>query len=210
MSPEKAKEIVPKPEGWSGHIAYWVSQIGSPPLMAMLTVILFNLTLSLPHMWLWSGIYLLLTLLFPLLYVILQVRRGNITDMDIHLREQRHRPFIIAIIGSAISLSILYLGGAPLPLIAVAGIVVIQSLCIFLITLRWKISVHSATATTMAVLSYKVVGSPAWPLLVTVPIIAWSRVKLRRHTPAQTMAGILLGGLITLLGLSILPLLLNR
>jgi membrane-associated phospholipid phosphatase len=31
------------------------------------------------------------------------------------------------------------------------------------------------------------------PILLVVPAVAWSRVKLRRHTPLQTLAGIGLG-----------------
>jgi membrane-associated phospholipid phosphatase len=37
------------------------------------------------------------------------------------------------------------------------------------------------------------------PLVIGVPLMAWARVRLRRHTVAQTIAGLLLGLAIFLL-----------
>jgi hypothetical protein len=39
-------------------------------------------------------------------------------------------------------------------------------------------------------------GGAATPLVMTVPLVAWSRVHLQRHTLAQTAAGALLGTII--------------
>jgi membrane-associated phospholipid phosphatase len=68
--------------------------------------------------------------------------------------------------------------------------------CGWVITLWWKISVHAAIAAGAATVLLLVFG-PAllvvWPL---VALIAWSRVQVGDHTPAQTLAGAALGGLI--------------
>ena len=50
-----------------------------------------------------SGLYLLLAVLIPLLFLIVQVQLGNVTDMDIHLREQRQGSLFATALGSAIS-----------------------------------------------------------------------------------------------------------
>jgi membrane-associated phospholipid phosphatase len=50
--------------------------------------------------------------------------------------------------------------------------------------------VHCATAAAFSTLMLHLSGT-ALPLLVGVPILAWSRVQLRRHTAAQTAAGAL-------------------
>jgi membrane-associated phospholipid phosphatase len=60
----------------------------------------------------------------------------------------------------------------------------------------WKLSLHTtAAAGTVAVLV--VTFGPA--LVLAVPIVglvAWARVRLGDHTPAQTLAGAALGGLV--------------
>jgi membrane-associated phospholipid phosphatase len=52
--------------------------------------------------------------------------------------------------------------------------------------------VHSAAAAATATLAWSLIGTPL-PLFIGVPIIAWSRVRLRRHSVAQTVAGASLG-----------------
>jgi membrane-associated phospholipid phosphatase len=141
--------------------------------------------------WLWAGIYGLVAVLTPLLYVVWLLHRGVITDLDMQLREQRIRPLIFTIACSGLGWLLLALGRAPVQMVALAGALWIQTAIILGITLRWKISVHCASAAGAAAVAWSLFGTPL-PLLV-VPIIAWSRVRLRRHTMAQTVAGTLLG-----------------
>jgi 5'-nucleotidase len=77
-------------------------------------------------------------------------------------------------------------------MITLAGALCLQTTLIFAITTVWKISVHSAAAAATATLAWWLIGTPL-PLLVGVPIIAWSRVRLQRHSVAQTVAGASLG-----------------
>ncbi len=61
------------------------------------------------------------------------------------------------------------------------------------ITLRWKVSVHSAiTAGAVAVLA-AVYGPWAGLLAPLVVLVGWSRVRLRCHTAAQVAVGALVG-----------------
>jgi membrane-associated phospholipid phosphatase len=65
--------------------------------------------------------------------------------------------------------------------------------CGRVITLWWKISVHAAIAAGAATVLLLVFGLAllvVWPL---VALIAWSRVQVGDHTPAQVLAGIALG-----------------
>jgi membrane-associated phospholipid phosphatase len=92
------------------------------------------------------------------------------------------------------------LGRAPVQMIVVAGGLWLQMVLIFGITLRWKISVHSAAAAGIATLAWSLAGT-VLPLVIGVPVIAWARVRLRRHTIAQTIAGSVLGLTIFLVAL---------
>jgi membrane-associated phospholipid phosphatase len=65
-----------------------------------------------------------------------------------------------------------------------------------LVTLWWKLSVHTAAASgTVAILALTF-GSALALTVPAVALVAWSRVRLGDHTPAQTLAGAALGGLV--------------
>jgi membrane-associated phospholipid phosphatase len=140
----------------------------------------------------WAGTYVSLAILIPLLYLVCLVQQGIVTDLDVQLREQRMRPLIFTMVFNGLAWGVLVLGAAPAQLVLLAGALWVQTVVIFVITLRWKISVHCAAAASLGTLVWSLIGTP-WPLLIGVPIVAWSRVRLRRHTPAQTVAGALLG-----------------
>lgn len=189
------------PTAWDGRVAYVVSQVASPPVLVSLGVVLTASTL-IARPWGWAALYVCIAILSPLLYLGWLVRRGQVTDLDVQLREQRSKPLIATLACSGLALLLLLLGGAPQRMVTVAGAVWLQGIAIFLITFRWKISVHAAAAGGISTLIWLLFGTPLL-LLGLVPLVAWSRVRLRRHTPAQTIAGALLGIAIFLVLLSI-------
>jgi membrane-associated phospholipid phosphatase len=149
-------------------------------------------TLSDPRAWVWTGTYVLFANLVPLLYLIWLLHRGLVTDLDVQIREQRVRPMVFTTACVGLAGFVLTLGAAPSQMIVVASALWVQTVVIFGVTLWWKISVHCTTAAGVATLAWLLMGTPL-PLLVGVPLIAWSRVRLRRHTLAQTTAGTMLG-----------------
>ena len=191
-------DAIRHPTSWDEHIAYWISQIGSPPAMGLLTLILIAVIWAQPSIWIWGGVYLTLGVLLPLLYLVAQVRRGNITDLDVHFKEQRSKPFIVMMVGLTLTWIAMRVGRAPLIMVILVSVSLLQMLPLFLITYRWKISFHAATAAAVSVIWVHILGKGAYPLLLVTPAVAWSRIKLRRHTPAQTLAGILLGSSVVL------------
>jgi membrane-associated phospholipid phosphatase len=169
-----------------------ISNVGSPPVLACLVVLLTAMKLSSPGAWLWGGVYALLAVLIPLLYVVWLVKRGDITDIDVQLRKQRFQPLLVTMTCTGLAWLVLALGVAPTTMTIVAGALWFQVVAIFAITLRWKVSVHTATAAGATTMVWALLGTPL-PLMLAVPLIAWSRVRLRRHTLPQTVVGALLG-----------------
>lgn len=180
------------PRSWDGRVAYVVSQVGSPPVLTTGAVALLAAALSGLRAWLWAGAYVGFSMMTPLVYLVWLLWRGRITDLDVQLREQRMRPMLFTIACAIGAWLLLLIGAAPQPLVILAGALLIETLILFVITLRWKISVHCAAAAGAATVIWSIVGSPL-PLLVGVPLIAWSRVRLHRHTLAQVVAGSILG-----------------
>ncbi len=199
-----ALDAILKPTTWGEHIAYWISQLGSPPMMVLVALVCIALTASTARAWLWNGTYLL-AVGVPMIYLFRLLRQNKITDINVHLREQRARPLLVTIASLAFLVPVLVLGHAPQPMIVLAIASLIQAILIFLITLRWKISMHSATSAGMTVLILNIAGPAAAPVALSIPLIVWSRVKLRRHTLMQTIAGALLGGGVFLIAFLLIP-----
>ncbi|MEA3308912.1 MAG: phosphatase PAP2 family protein [Chloroflexota bacterium] len=186
-------DAILSPHSWSERLASFISKIGSPPVIALLGLISTIVTVALPGAWLWGAYYLLSAVVIPMLYILWLVHKGQVTDLDLHLREQRSKPFLVTLLGESVALLTMLLYQAPKPFILLTGAALTQTLLIFLITLRWKISVHTSTAASITILLWSLSGHPPTPLVIGIPLIAWSRIKLRRHTLAQTIAGTILG-----------------
>jgi hypothetical protein len=184
------------PSPWDEHLARWISRVASPPFVAASGVILSVQTIGTAAAWLWAGFYLLLVISLPAGYVFWLVRRGEVTDFDLRLREQRLRPFLATLSSAIIAWLALFFGDAPYLLVVLAGAAWVQIALLFGITLRWKISAHCTTAAGFVVLTWALFGSAAAPLVLTIPLVAWSRLRLRRHDLPQTLAGIFLGSAI--------------
>lgn len=191
-----------KPQTFGEYIAYGISQIGSPPVWGLFALALVTTTLTFANAWPWLGLYLLLDVLTPLSFLVWQLRRGSITDLDIQLREQRRNTLLVTVSGFALTWLVMFIGGAPPALTLMAGAGMLQWIIIFGITMRWKVSIHSTSAAGVAVIILRIFGLSAVPLVISIPLIAWSRVKLRHHTPAQTIVGTLLGIIVS--GLAVL------
>jgi membrane-associated phospholipid phosphatase len=154
--------------------------------------------------WIWGAVYVSLGVLIPLLYVVWLVIRGQITDIDVRSREQRRRPLLVTLICAGIGWLVLALGAAPAGMTMVAAAMWLEVAAIFFVTLRWKISVHTVAAAGGAMLIWTLLGS-AIPFLLMVPLIAWSRIRLRHHTLPQTLAGALLGSTVFFAATSVAP-----
>ena len=97
-------------------LAYWVSQIGSPPVMGLVGGIICILAIGTLSSTLWATLYIVLSLLLPTLYLLWLLRQGKVTDLHLHVREERIRPTIVTILGTLLAWGILTVVKAPLPI----------------------------------------------------------------------------------------------
>jgi len=190
---EVCTDAIPRPETAGEHIAHWVSQLGSPPVAGVAASSITLARLTMPGLWQWVSIYVLLAMVAPLVFLIWQVRQGHITDLDIHFRTQRKGSLLVTMSGLALTWLLMNLGGAPPILRFMVGAGLLMWVAIYLVTLRWKISIHAASISEMGFFLVWGLGLSAAPALLVIPVVGWSRVKLRRHTPAQVIAGTGLG-----------------
>jgi len=140
-----------------------------------------------------SGTYLFALLYFavavpvPVMYVVWLVKSGRVDDFHLPERRDRTGPFAVSIAGAVGAAALLYYFGAPVVFLAPVLTALVQTVLLFLITLRWQISIHTATAAGLVTFAILALGSGAAILAVLVPLVAWARVFLGRHTVAQTV-----------------------
>ena len=170
-----------------------ISTIFSPPLLALASIIIAAQAVEDEPVLYWTVLAVVLFALIPSLYVLSLVRRGHLTDFHMKVREERAWPMIIILLISSVVFSIMYFGGAPKLFLIISAVAIIQLMLIVLITFWWKISGHCTAASGLAVLVVALFGQSLLPVSIIVPVIAWSRIHLDRHTFAQSIAGIFLG-----------------
>jgi membrane-associated phospholipid phosphatase len=168
--------------------------LSPPPILAVLALIVAWDSSPTPAMAvLWGGIAAMSTSVLPYVLILRGVRRGRLSDRNISLRAQRIRFAAVAITSILAGLAVLAAFDAPAEMVALQASIAVGVACGWVITLWWKISVHAAIAAGAATVLLLVFGTAllvVWPL---VAVIAWSRVQVGDHTPAQVLAGVALG-----------------
>ncbi len=149
----------------------------------------------------WGLLALVFAPAAPLLYLIRQVHRRAVTDRHVPRREQRPPVLIASGIFMGIGVALLAALGAPPALSATLGAAVIALGVALAVTLVWKISLHVGIVAGAVVALVQLIGPPMLALAPLVVAIAWARVHLRAHTPAQVLAGAAIGALTTAVSL---------
>jgi membrane-associated phospholipid phosphatase len=177
---------------WDRGLASIISLVLSPPMLTVASMAIRAGTLSGRHLWIWVVVYAVVGMLLPLTYLYRQVRREFVSDFDLRVRTERLKPQLVTAASGCIAWGILFLGRAPGPMINLAATLFLLSVAILSITLRWKISMHGAVAGAAGTVVGMVLGA-WWPLIGCLVLVGWSRLRLHRHTPAQVVAGSILG-----------------
>ena len=181
-------------------IARHVSNILAPATISLPFIVLVAFYQSQDQ--LTAFIYACITLFFlsvgPLLYIIIGVRLGKLSDIDVSRRSQRVGPFIFGIVSVMIGWLVLALTNGPRNLQTVMIITVFSGIIMMAITFWWKISMHASSLGGVATMLTVLYGAVMLPLFVLLVLVSWSRVVLRRHTVTQVIAGSLAGIVLSL------------
>jgi membrane-associated phospholipid phosphatase len=141
----------------------------------------------------WGILAALFASFVPFLYIVRGVRRGRLTDHHVRVREQRRLPLLVGVASVVIGLTLLALWGAPRDLVALVAAMVVGLASSLLVTLVWKISIHTAVVAGAVTILVLVFGPSLLILTPLVALVCWARVAVRDHTLTQTVAGVALG-----------------
>lgn len=136
--------------------------------------------------------------LLPMVIILMWAKIIN-TDNDISNRQDRYVPLVVGIISYFIGVLIsLFLN--------LDNFLTILLLCysvntgvVLLITIKWKISVHTTGISGPIAALILLLGPVGAAIALIYPIVIWSRVLLKKHTLAQAIAGGVQGFFLTVL-----------
>ncbi|MFD6415748.1 hypothetical protein [Streptomyces sp. NPDC060194] len=129
----------------------------------------------------------------PFAVILLGVKLGHWTDKHVKIRTQRAIPLSATMASVLLGVSLLVVFDAPQEVLALVIAMLVGLAATTAVTIWWKVSVHTAVAAGVVTILIQVYGLAMTPLLLAIAAIGWSRVALRDHTTAQTMAGAALG-----------------
>lgn len=133
----------------------------------------------------------------PMLYILVGMRKGWVSDLELSRREDRPRFILVSVSSDILALVLLLWGGAPRLVWALALVYATLGITMFTISNFWKISLHMVSVSGFATLLVYAFGPGAAVMYLALPLVAWARLYRKKHTPAQLVAGALAGLAIT-------------
>jgi membrane-associated phospholipid phosphatase len=135
--------------------------------------------------------------LIVVLFVLIGVTVGVFSNFNVSKKEQR--PLLALFSAFAIFcylISLIVLRGPKILFVLVFAM--IFGLIIYLIVNKWiKASIHVAIAAAVFLLIEIAYGKYFSLLFILIPLLAWSRVKMKQHTLMETVIGSIFGIVIT-------------
>ncbi len=148
----------------------------------------------------WSAIALGFVF-FVSLYIFIGIKIGFFTNFDVSKREQRLYLFPVVIFCGVTFLFSLILFNGPRSLFFALIYFLLSVALLALVTIKIKASIHVGSITAGIVSAIYFFGAEYMFLLILIPIMAWARIREKRHTLKETIVGFLLGLMLALFGI---------
>jgi membrane-associated phospholipid phosphatase len=179
-------------------IANLISDILNPIVLGLVLIVLFSFAVASGTLEAikWSLILITVSILPVYLILFYMVRKGKIDNIFTVVREQRTMIYMVGGICAVAACLVLILLEAPPELVAAAVAGLSAAVIYLCVNLWWKISLHTAFVSASVVLLVILYGWVAMVSIVLLPLMFWSRVELKRHSPSQVVAGAILAALI--------------
>ncbi|NTU53604.1 MAG: hypothetical protein HGA97_07920 [Chlorobiaceae bacterium] len=175
-----------------------VSWIISPVIVApaaYLHIVLLGYS-KIPNHRTWFTVLFLSSTIAPMFLIYGLKKIGRVSDYNITFREQRFLPLLVLVGVNLIGYEFMKQLDAPRFLSGILLFNAVNTVFILLVTLQWKISIHLLSLTSSIALLVLFFGSSYLLLLLSVPLLMWSRIYLKAHNFMQTLVGACIGFLI--------------
>ncbi len=127
------------------------------------------------------------------IFVFFGVILGIFSDMDVSKREER--PLLFAFMGivAILYLISLFIFNAPKVLLVIVFAISLGLVLMSIVNSKIKASLHVATISSLISSIAIIYGGVFLLAFSIIPVIAWSRVKTKRHTLLEAVTGGILG-----------------
>nr|WP_319373603.1 PAP2 family protein [uncultured Methanobacterium sp.] len=178
-------------------LANFISTVSNPPFVAIPVFLIINYTLLYGGDWLWfSAISIFFVSILPIITSALWIKKKNL-EVDMPQRQDRIYPLLLVILSYIIGVAVLYILGAPSFTTVLMICYLNNTIIVLLFSLYWKISIHAMGIAGPATALIYLFGWTGLAFSLLVPLVLWSRLHLKRHTPAQLIVGTVLGYFLT-------------
>lgn len=132
----------------------------------------------------------------PIAFTIVAARLGWVKNAWLEKRQDRIGPFLVAAFCMIINLIVFYKFDVDREVLVFLMSLILVTTLTLIITMYWKISVHAAVVTIVAVAANVMADGKFWYLYLLIPLVMWARVYKKNHTVAQVITGSILNGAI--------------
>jgi hypothetical protein len=133
-----------------------------------------------------------------MLYVLWLKRGSRVTAYDVPERLQRSGPYLLSAVLSFLGLAALIALGAAWPVRALMWCFAWNTVILYAVNRRWKISAHLMGFTGPLLLLAPLCRWSLALAILPALVLGWARVRSGTHTPAQVLAGAAAGIALTL------------
>ena len=179
-------------------LAYFISFILNPLFILVFLpfFLVYKSTGSISDAIGWTA-YSFMFLLAVGLFMIHGVKKKLFTDLDVSKREQRPLLFTYLFVVGILYVAGLYVFNAP-DILSIMAIGMMSGLLIVSIVNRWiKASIHISILSALVLGVAFGYGGLSYLFFILIPLVAWSRVKIKRHTIMETLVGFIIGSLVS-------------
>lgn len=172
------------------NLAHIISFTLNPAILLLISpfLVVYKVTKD-PEISLWWTFVSSIFLFIYLAFVVIEVKRKKLINVDVSKRSQRGAVYGAALILIVAYISTVILLNAPVQLFIGVLAVMIGTLIFMFINRSIKASVHVG-ALTAFILSIAILYNGVFlTLLFLVPLMMWSRLHLKRHTMQEMLVG---------------------
>lgn len=144
-------------------------------------------------------LFSMLFIVFVGAFVYYEVRRNVFSDIDVSRREQRPLFFVFVTFVSLLYLFSLFILRGPEALYIAVGGILGSAIILGFVNQRVKASLHVASISAFLTSLSLLYGGIHLFWLAMIPIVGWSRVRIKRHTVSETVVGGIMGVMLTLI-----------
>lgn len=174
-------------------LAHLISLSFDPIIISTLSLFLIisQVEKDLVKVLLWFGLVLIVGILPPLIFLAYEKKKGRVTDWFLYNRKERIPIYVASLISLSTTVLLIWWLEGPINLLIFSLTSLLNALVLGVATyLGHKVSVHTSAVTFFVLVLLLVVDWSYWPALLLIPIVAWSRAKLKKHTWPQLVAGV--------------------